>query len=378
MRYFSILAALTLMRAAAGGLISKRSIRPPNKSEQKEVRRTCLVNGSMPLFRPTILGKRNLDQSCSNYPERIRTAYTDCAARARAGAAAASSGSSDLMQAVFKTEDTNTRNRVARQLKQIADECSKRGDGITPVSCGPNLCQAKTSAAETLMNKDGQPGVDPIALCDIKEADRSCDGQDIGDMLLHEMSHSWGKTDDKGYGMENIQNLETSVSLDNADSYTRFAKAVHLKCKVQDMQRGGSSPGGQEPTEEGEEPTQEGEEPTQEGEEPTQEGEEPTQEGEEPTQEGEEPTQEGEEPTQQGEWPTQQGEWPTQQGEWPTQQGEWPTQQGEWPTQQGEWPTQQGEWPTQQGEWPAQQGEWSAQQGEWPTQQGEWPTQQGE
>ncbi|KAG6141754.1 hypothetical protein E4U12_004430 [Claviceps purpurea] len=54
----------------------------------------------------------------------------------------------------------------------------------------------------------------------------------LGDVLLHEMSHSWGLTKDHAYGMEQIKMMNTSFSLMNADSYTIFAKSAKLGCVV--------------------------------------------------------------------------------------------------------------------------------------------------
>ncbi len=96
------------------------------------------------------------------------------------------------------------------------------------------LCKP-TDAGVTSLIPDTQDGLNPITMCAFVNRDGSCGGQDIGDILLHEMSHSWARTDDNGYGMANIQRIDADSSLNNADSYPRFAKAVHLRCSVQAM-----------------------------------------------------------------------------------------------------------------------------------------------
>ncbi|KAM3536866.1 hypothetical protein ARSEF1564_010212 [Beauveria bassiana] len=149
-----------------------------------------------------------------------------------------------MFKAVFKTTHQRARDVVSQHLTEIADECDKMGKGITPVSCLGSEC-GPTDAGVTTIWSNARGGTNPISLCDIKETDDSCGGQDLGDVLLHEMSHSWGGTDDKCYGMVEIEKVTAASSLNNADSYTRYSKAAHLKCSHEAMlapSTGGSNP----------------------------------------------------------------------------------------------------------------------------------------
>ncbi|KZZ96487.1 Metallopeptidase, catalytic domain protein [Moelleriella libera RCEF 2490] len=191
------------------------------------------------------LEKRKLNkQTCGQNMQAVNQAYKECAERARAGAAAAKSGErKDVLKAVFKADNQQIMSQVAQHLTEIAEECSKNGEGITPVKCGCINDKGGTIAGLTFVypNKKGD---NEIQLCKpaFTQQGRGCNGQDLADVLLHEMSHSWGRTKDNGYQMENIDKIDTRKSLDNADSYTRYAKAVFLKCKVQDMYRNGHGP----------------------------------------------------------------------------------------------------------------------------------------
>ncbi|KAM3501990.1 hypothetical protein MY11210_009204 [Beauveria gryllotalpidicola] len=151
--------------------------------------------------------------------------------RAAVRQAAKDANSSELLKAVFHTTHQQARDIIAAHLTQIADEWSE---------CKPGV------AGVTKLWSNGRGGTNPITLCDIKEADDSCGGQYLGDVLLHGMSHSWGRTNDKCHGMPAIQQITSASSLNNADSYTRYAKGADLKCSFEAMMTpgmGGGSPG---------------------------------------------------------------------------------------------------------------------------------------
>ncbi|KAG6128142.1 hypothetical protein E4U28_008379 [Claviceps purpurea] len=199
---------------------------------------SCLNGGSVTLYNTSSLpGKRSIDLSCGSYESWIDKAYKDCAVRARAGervALAKDSASSTLLKDIFKEDSDQVRTRIADHLALIAVECEKNGWGPTPVNC--SFCDEGV-AGLTYLTPGFKNGDHPVTLCDeaIRQEPYGCNAQDLGDILLHEMSHSWGRTHDHGYGMKNILNLTTSEdSLDNGDSYTYFAQAAELGCIVQD------------------------------------------------------------------------------------------------------------------------------------------------
>ncbi|KAG6291905.1 hypothetical protein E4U45_007078 [Claviceps purpurea] len=199
---------------------------------------SCLDGGSVTLYNTSSLpGKRSIDLSCGSYESWIDKAYKDCAVRARAGervALAKDSASSTLLKDIFKDDSGQVRTRIADHLALIAVECEKNGWGPTPVNC--SFCDEGV-AGLTYLTPGFKNGDHPVTLCDeaIRQEPYGCNAQDLGDILLHEMSHSWGRTHDHGYGMKNILNLTSSEdSLDNGDSYTYFAQAAELGCIVQD------------------------------------------------------------------------------------------------------------------------------------------------
>ncbi|OAA52515.1 metalloproteinase 8 [Beauveria brongniartii RCEF 3172] len=209
---------------------------------------SCVIQGSD--ADKALFDKRAVDSSCNRFQQDVQRAYEQCAKRARSGAAACKdSKRDDILKAVFHTTDQKARDIVSAHLTQIADECDKKGKGITPLSCLGSGCKPGI-AGVTMVWSNGKGGTNPITLCDIKETDDSCGGQDLGDVLLHEMSHSWGRTDDKCYGMAAIQDITSASSLNNADSYTRYAKAADLKCGPDAMMApgtGGTTPPGTSP-----------------------------------------------------------------------------------------------------------------------------------
>ncbi|KAG5929734.1 hypothetical protein E4U53_002376 [Claviceps sorghi] len=195
---------------------------------------SCL-DGHVVRSNSSVVGKRAVDSTCGAHQDLIDQAYLDCAARARAGEQAARSGPSPLLRAIFKDDSEHVRIQIASHLGQIAKECDKNGRGSTRISCGP--CD-KGVAGLTVITKGAPHGTNPVTLCNsaIKpEPDEGCGRQDLGDVLLHELSHSWGETGDKGYGIQNILRLSSSDSLQNADSYSHFCKAAKLKCHVDDL-----------------------------------------------------------------------------------------------------------------------------------------------
>ncbi|KAM3548818.1 hypothetical protein MY1884_009015 [Beauveria asiatica] len=209
---------------------------------------TCVIQGSDE--DKALFDKRAVDNSCSRFQRDVQRAYEQYAKRARSGAAACKDPKrDDILKAVFHTTDQKARDIISAHLTQIADECDKKGKGVTPLSCLGSKCTPGI-AGVTMVWSNGRGGTNPITLCDIKETDDSCGGQDLGDVLLHEMSHSWGRTDDKCYGMVAIQDITSASSLNNADSYTRYAKAADMNCSRNAMMApgtGGSNPPGTSP-----------------------------------------------------------------------------------------------------------------------------------
>ncbi|KAG6103726.1 hypothetical protein E4U14_006127 [Claviceps sp. LM454 group G7] len=206
---------------------------------------SCLDGGNVTLYETSLPNKRSIDGSCGAKQTLVDQAYKDCATRARAGekiARAKDSASSALLKGIFKDDSDKARTRIAEHFAQIAAECERNGGGPTPVACG--YC-VKGVAGLTVIRTGRKNGDNPVTLCDvaIRQEPNGCDRQVLGDVLLHELSHSWGLTDDNAYGIQNIERLSSEKSLNNADSYTHFARAAKLGCKVQDHRLVEGSPG---------------------------------------------------------------------------------------------------------------------------------------
>ncbi|KAG6096069.1 hypothetical protein E4U30_001807 [Claviceps sp. LM220 group G6] len=206
---------------------------------------SCLDGGNVTLYETSLPNKRSIDGSCGAKHSLVDQAYKDCAVRARAGekiARAKDSASSALLKGIFKDDSDKARTRIAEHFAQIAAECERNGGGPTPVACG--YC-VKGVAGLTVIRTGRKNGDNPVTLCDvaIRQEPNGCDRQVLGDVLLHELSHSWGLTDDNAYGMQNIERLSSEKSLNNADSYTHFARAAKLGCKIQDHRLVEGSPG---------------------------------------------------------------------------------------------------------------------------------------
>ncbi|KAG6259570.1 hypothetical protein E4U48_000450, partial [Claviceps purpurea] len=208
--------------------------------------RSCLDGGpdDVALYNTSLPSKRSLDDSCGSNRTLVEQAYKDCATTARAGerlARAKNRVSSALLKGIFKDDSDETRNHVAEHLATIAVECEKNGEGITPVRCGFHikLCDENPylwGHTFRLEINGARPknGTNMVTLCPVAlHTERNtCNKHILGDVLLHEMSHSWGLTKDHAYGMEQIKMMNTSFSLMNADSYTIFAKSAKLGCVV--------------------------------------------------------------------------------------------------------------------------------------------------
>ncbi|KAG6242572.1 hypothetical protein E4U24_005691 [Claviceps purpurea] len=206
---------------------------------------SCLDGGpdDVTLYNTSLPSKRSLDDSCGSNRTLVEQAYKDCATMARAGervARAKNSVSSALLKGIFKDDSDKTRNHVAEHLATIAVECEKNGEGLTPVGCG--FCPEHdymtgeniTRAGYAFLKPGAKNGTHQVVLCHVSlhAARHTCGGQILGEVLLHEMSHSWGWTYDNGYMMRKIRYLNSSMSLDNADSYAMFAKSAKLGCVV--------------------------------------------------------------------------------------------------------------------------------------------------
>ncbi|KAG6177609.1 hypothetical protein E4U27_004206 [Claviceps purpurea] len=186
---------------------------------------SCLDGGpdDVTLYNTSLPSKRSLDDSCGSNRTLVEQAYKDCATMARAGervARAKNSVSSALLKGIFKDDSDKTRNHVAEHLATIAVECEKNGEGLTPVGCG--FCPKHeyltgeniTMAGYAFLRFGGKNGTHQVVLCHVSlhAARHTCDNQILGQVLLHEMSHSWGWTHDRGYAM--------------------FAKSAKLGCVV--------------------------------------------------------------------------------------------------------------------------------------------------
>ncbi|KHN94832.1 Metallopeptidase, catalytic domain protein [Metarhizium album ARSEF 1941] len=176
------------------------------------------------------LQKRGVQQSCSPYAAKIAKAFKTCSQRA-ANSLRVLQGKGDanekkkqeLMKNWFDSgaNDQETVRLVTAHYARIKAECDQNGRGRVGVQCGP--C-GEGIAGETFK------GMGPITLCTVALEDNSAatdiQGQDLGEVLLHEMDHVVGNTDDIAYDVRQCKQLSKRQSLDNAQSFTKFALAT--------------------------------------------------------------------------------------------------------------------------------------------------------
>ncbi|EFY91636.1 Deuterolysin metalloprotease family protein [Metarhizium acridum CQMa 102] len=195
--------------------------------------------------------RANQDGSCANNQQEVDAALASCAQLAKKAEQAAREGSS-IFEGYFKTNDPE---QVAQHFARIADGCGHGGNQPITIECTPNepctLPQTgnlELAAVATI--KSSGPG--HIRLC--RSAFRMSSGgrqrrqnlgqgpgcgenlDNMGELLVHEMSHTTVASRDVAYGKRNALSLSTEQSLSNAENYALFARDAANNC-------GGAGPG---------------------------------------------------------------------------------------------------------------------------------------
>ncbi|KAF5127084.1 Neutral protease [Metarhizium anisopliae] len=196
MGHILVVAAFTFAAVTASSIPDRPTTLPLTLPivERSEQPITCLTG--IKRSPEPINGKRGIEQNCGRSQRDVTRAFSSCAAKAQKGREAALKGG-ELMKTLFKNDDEDTRKRVADHFEQIASQCGARENSGVSVNCG----QCEQGIAGKAFKGSG-----PITLCSVALADTEsttqCGGQDLDDVLLHEMSHVLGSTDDLGYGLE--------------------------------------------------------------------------------------------------------------------------------------------------------------------------------
>ncbi|KAM3481381.1 hypothetical protein MY8738_004476 [Beauveria namnaoensis] len=232
------------------------------------------------------------ERSCTNLQQQVDTGLEQCIKRAKSAEKAAKDGSA-LFEQYFKTQDSETRDKVAKFFATIADGCNKNGKQPVSVECTPSArCTLpQTGNMELAAIATNQPGGgSSIQLCrsaftmhgdrngNQRRQDRGqCEENlsKLGDLFVHEMSHATVSTGDVIYGKEGCLGLTTNQALKNADSYALFAQDVSAGCAAK--------PGaGKQPPKEGNNPPINGNNPPVDGNKPPSDGNKPPSDGNKP------------------------------------------------------------------------------------------------
>ncbi|KAM0667900.1 hypothetical protein ACQRIT_002826 [Beauveria bassiana] len=211
------------------------------------------------------------ERSCTNLQQQVDTGLEQCIKRAKSAEKAAKDGSA-LFEQYFKTQDSETRDKVAKFFATIADGCNKNGKQPVSVECTPSArCTLpQTGNMELAAIATNQPGGgSSIQLCrsaftmhgdrngNQRRQDRGqCEENlsKLGDLFVHEMSHATVSTGDVIYGKEGCLGLTTNQALKNADSYALFAQDVSAGCAAK-------PDAGKQPPKNGDNPPSDGKKP---------------------------------------------------------------------------------------------------------------------
>ncbi|PHH81323.1 hypothetical protein CDD82_1024 [Ophiocordyceps australis] len=195
---------------------------------------------------------------CGAQQSIVDEGLSDCAKMANLAAEDAKNPSSTLFPLFFKNDDEGTRNKVAALMTKIAQECGATNQGNAVVRCSDSQGQCASS-----VNSQGLGALafgtkafsDPrILLCQsfFELNENTCGRLTPGHVVLHEMSHGLGSTDDVGYGIQAALQLDAGRSLQNADSFGFYAGSLLQGCTAEDLQAGrppsGSPPAGRNNT----------------------------------------------------------------------------------------------------------------------------------
>lgn len=161
----------------------------------------------------------------------VSDAANNCVSLAQQASQVASSGPDSKMEEFFKDSSAGVRQQVAEVLDRVAGECPNNGGAsqtyCTDVGgyCGGNILAYTVPSQSYIVYCD-------LYFSDLPPLTSSCHQQDQATTNLHETTHlsEIAGTQDLGYGYDNIRQLSTQDSLNNADSYAVFANSIYAGC----------------------------------------------------------------------------------------------------------------------------------------------------
>ncbi|KAE8378320.1 hypothetical protein BDV26DRAFT_292417 [Aspergillus bertholletiae] len=177
-------------------------------------------------------------------PERkqmIDNALNQAARMAQAGAnliRTNSDYSSNLFYSFFKTNDAQSRNRVASVLETIAAEATNGNRGVVTYYCTPEGINCVDNHSFTMTaygETDGTYGrirTCPAYFTKFPTWSNTCSVLDQATSSLHEMAHTKGIFGPETYGYNAVHGLNAASALENAESYAFFSKSAFLNCAV--------------------------------------------------------------------------------------------------------------------------------------------------
>ncbi|PHH61383.1 hypothetical protein CDD81_408 [Ophiocordyceps australis] len=194
-----------------------------------------------PLASPLVKRASILPDCAPNTPI-LTTALSTCHSIATRAHAAALDPNHPLFTLFFKSSSQSTRSTVSSVLQAIARDSAGPAAATTQFTCVDfdDNCHSFYGYARA----KNLP-VPRVALCPrffreaASEAQRgqSCGHLGAGSRVLHELSHTLGRTDDFNgtYGYHELQTLRPEENLRHADTYAFYAHAVFLGCSEQDL-----------------------------------------------------------------------------------------------------------------------------------------------
>jgi deuterolysin len=196
---------------------------------------------SLPLIAGAVASPLNTRATLENCNDEgvqaINNALAQAAKMAHAGANLIQSESDysySLFQSFFKTNNAQSRNRVAGVLEKIATEATNGNQGVVSYYCTPEGINCVDNHSFTMTaygETDGTYGrirTCPAYFTKFAAWSNSCSVLDQATSSLHEMAHTKGIFGPETYGYEEVHGLSSSSALENAESYAFFSKCKFL------------------------------------------------------------------------------------------------------------------------------------------------------
>ncbi|KAG7118803.1 Neutral protease 2 like protein [Verticillium longisporum] len=183
------------------------------------------------------------EDSCKNTTQHqlMLDALANCKPLAEAGAAEARDVTSLRFVEYFRSNTSDSRQLVADRLDAVAKECSTSDSGGVRVYCTEPFdwteCSVPLVAYTWPLNS--WVIVCPMFFDTRPPLPQMCHKQDHATTMIHEMTHNPAvyepSTQDVAYSYPNVTQLDPDRALDNADTYSLFANAIHLDCPVESL-----------------------------------------------------------------------------------------------------------------------------------------------